>query len=88
QSGNKTFISHPTRLFQINIDKLWPVGKKPLAKWKRFRESSQNINRNDFAEFCMHLYIETNFPKFSLNIDSPGELETVVFQQAELLGIG
>lgn len=36
----------------------------------------------------MHLYIETNFPKFSLNIDSPGELETVVFQQAELLGIG
>lgn len=88
QSGSKTFVSHPTRLFQINIDELWPIGKKPLANWKRFRESAQSINRDDFAEFCKHLYIETNFPKFSLNIDSPGELEAIVFQQAESLGIG
>lgn len=88
QNGSKTFVSHPTRLFQINIDELWPIGKKPLANWKRFRESAQSINRDDFAEFCKHLYIETKFPKFSLNIDSPGELEAIVFQQAESLGIG
>ncbi len=88
KDGNKTFPTHSTRLFQINIETLWPAGKKPLVTWKRFRAASQNINRDDFAEFCNHLYIETNFPKFSLNIDSPGELETIVFRQAESLGIG
>jgi len=88
QNGSKTFISHPTKLYQINIDKLWPKGKEPLTKWRRFKESAQNIDRSDFADFCNNLYIETNFPKFSLDIDSPGELETIVLQQAESLGIG
>lgn len=88
KNGNRTFSLHQTKIFQIDIDKLWPKGKEPLNQWRRFKESAQNINRSDFADFCNSLYIETNFPKFSLDIDSPGELETIVFQQAESLGIG
>lgn len=88
KSGIKTFTSHETKIYQINIDKFWPKGEKPLKQWKKFNESSQNIDRNDFADFCDKLYIETNFPKFSMDLASPGELEEIVLQQADKLGIG
>lgn len=84
----KTFSSYPTKLFQINVSKLWPEGQKPILAWRRFRKSVQNINRTDFLDFCSKFYIETNFPKFSIDVDSPGELETIVLEQAEKLGIG
>ncbi len=87
-SGDKTFSTYPTKLFRVDIDKLWPENDKPSKKWKRLRESTTKIDRNNFAEFCNHFLIETNFPKFSLDIDNPGDLEKIVLEQSEKIGVG
>jgi hypothetical protein len=83
-----SFITHGTKLYQIDIDKLWKTGQEPLSNWRRFKEKSTNINRNDFEIFCNHLVIETNFPKQSPNITFSGEIERIVLEQIKRLGIG
>lgn len=86
--GEYTFPGYSTNLFRINIGKLWPEKGNPLSSWKRFNQSSKTIERNRFVDFCNHLLIETNFPKFSLNLDSPGDLESLILEQTDKIGIG
>ena len=83
-----SFSSDITKIYQIDIDKLWPNGKNPLNNWQRFKKESANINRSDFGIFCSHLIIETKFPKQSPNTSFSGELETIVIEQIKKLGIG
>lgn len=88
ENGNRTFPNYSTKLFKIDIDSLWPKDKEPLSSWQRLKKASKTINRDNFADFCDHLLIETDFPKFSLNIDQPGDLERIIFEQAEKIGVG
>ncbi|MDD4950678.1 ATP-binding protein [Sulfuricurvum sp.] len=85
-----SFDSLLTKIFQINIDILWPEGTLPLSTWENLRKyiSRNQIDRNEFKQFCDELIIELELPKASLRFDNPGVLENIVYQQAEKLGIG
>lgn len=84
----KTFTNHDTTLYQINVEKLWPKNEKPIKSWKRFRTKSIGIQREEFIQFCDVFTIEIDFPKFSLSVYDPGQLEIIVLDQVERLGIG
>lgn len=84
----KTFKNHNTTLYKVNVRKLWPKNKKPIKKWRRFRRESTDIQRNEFIKFCETFTIEIDFPKFSLSIYQPGQLEKIILDQVDRLGIG
>lgn len=83
-----SFDSQITKVFKIDIEKLWPKGKTPLDGWQRLKNVSEKIDRDLFSEFCSKLVIEVDFPKFSLDIQNPGELEIILIDQMRILGIG
>ncbi|HLD53858.1 MAG TPA: ATP-binding protein [Sediminibacterium sp.] len=86
--GGNFFIDFPTKVFKINGEFIWPAGKKPLSSWRRFRKESASIDRNLFLTFCNQLLIEVELPKFSIDLNNPGDLERLVIGQAKKLGIG
>jgi hypothetical protein len=88
QNKQKTFINHDTTLYRVNVEKLWPKNKKPIEKWRRFRTKSNGIQRDEFVKFCEAFTIEIDFPKFSLSIYEPGQLEKIILDQVDRLGIG
>lgn len=77
-----------TDAYQLDGAKLWKEGEAPLKSWKRLRQKHTSINRDLFIEFCSQLVIEINFPKFSLDVYSPGNLEYIVLGRIRSLGIG
>ncbi len=84
-----SFAEYPTKVFRIKVRAIWPEGQTlPVSSWRRFRKEAERIDREDFLEFCNHLLIETMLPKFSLDLNEPGALETIVIQQVKNLGIG
>ncbi len=84
----KSFDNHPTKLFKICGQKLWPADQEPISNWRRLKAKSDEINRDEFLKFCDNLVIETNLPKSSIDIYSPDALEKIVLDQVERLGIG
>ncbi|MBK7956926.1 MAG: NACHT domain-containing protein [Bacteroidetes bacterium] len=70
------------------MEKLWPQNEMPIEKWRRFRTKSRGINRDEFLTFCEAFTVEINFPKFSLSIYEPGQLEKIILDQVDRLGIG
>jgi broad-specificity NMP kinase len=74
--------------YKILPDKIWPKGKKPKSGWNRFSKASSGIDREEFILFCENFSIEVNYPKASLDLDSPGELENILFDFAKKLGVG
>ncbi len=87
-SEPKTFENDITKVFEIDIDKLWPNGGQPENSWRKFKAEISTINRADFESFCNELIIETNFPKQSPDTAFSGELETIITNQITNLGIG
>lgn len=85
--GTKSFASHNTKLYNINVDKLWN-GTKPSKNWRRLRTWSANVDKKSFTEFCNLLIIEVNLPKFSLEFEHPEILEQLLLKQADALGAG
>lgn len=83
-----TFNNHQTNVFEINLETLWPENEHPESSWEKFKSESANIDRKEFSDFCEHLVIETNFPKQSKGISFSGELEAIVLEQIQRLGIG
>lgn len=83
-----TFKDYQTKVFKIDLNIFWPVNKDPLKSWRRFNSKSKDINKEEFCKFIDKLIIEINFPKFSLDIEKPGDLENIVLEQADKLGIG
>jgi len=88
ENGCQTFPKFPTTIYKIDGKKLWPENAEPLSSWRRFKSASHNIDRNLFLQFCESMIIEVLMPKFSLNLRQPGDLESVVLEQAKDLGIG
>lgn len=83
-----SFQNYITKIYQIDANKLWPDNSEPLKSWQKFRDESNSINKNSFLEFCNKLVLEINFPKFSLDIYNPGDLELIVLEQLRQIGIG
>lgn len=83
-----SFNEKQTTIFQINADKLWPIDDTPLSSWRRFKEFAKSIDRCEFVKFCKCLVIETQFPKFSLNLNQPNALENILLDMTAKIGIG
>ncbi|MBA5203924.1 ATP-binding protein [Pectobacterium aroidearum] len=90
QNDNSSFESFSTTVFKINLDKLWETNPENFNRWDSFKKyvKESNLNRGVFDEFCNELLIEVNLPKASLNFDRPGDLERILIEQAERIGIG
>ena len=89
-SVESSFDDFSTKLYRINLDNLWEDGSAPLGTWRTLKKfvEDNDIDRNDFKVFCDSLVIELELPKASLKFNAPSDLENIVLQQAEKLGIG
>ena len=87
-NDRQTFPDFPTKVFKAKGKAIWPEGKTPVSSWKQFKKASASINRNSFLNFCDNLLIEVGLPKFSLNLNNPGDLEKLVLGQAKQIGVG
>lgn len=86
--GYQTFPNFSTKVYKIRGQSIWPENKSPLSTWRQFKKASIAIERESFLEFCDQLLIEVGLPKFSLNLNSPGDLEKLVLAQARQIGVG
>ena len=90
QKDNSSFEYYPTKVYKINLDKLWEESSENFNRWDSFKRYTKenNIKRNVFNQFCSELLIEVSLPKASLKFDKPGGLERILIEQAEKIGIG
>lgn len=85
-----SFSTFSTKLYKINLDKLWEENPEKFNRWGSLKKYVKNnsVDRNDFKQFCNELIIELEFPKASLDFSYPSNLENILIQQADKLGIG
>ena len=84
-----SFNDFPTKVFKINLDRLWEESPENFNNWRSLSRyvKDNNIDRNEFNEFCNGLLIEVNLPKASLEFNRPSQLEEILKVQAARLGI-
>jgi len=85
-----SFSNFPTKLYKINLNNIWTEAPEKFNRWNSLKQYVQkkNVDRGDFRQFCDELIIELEFPKASLDFNLPGDLEIILIQQAQRLGIG
>lgn len=90
QAEKSSFSEFPTKVFKINLDRLWVEFPENFNRWDSLSRyvRNNNIDRNEFNEFCNSLLIEVGLPKASLKFNTPSELEVILIDQAHRLGIG
>ncbi|MGR6695766.1 hypothetical protein ACU6T4_11780, partial [Avibacterium paragallinarum] len=90
QVGNSSFNSIITNVFKLNIDNIWQENPENFNRWDNLKRyvKQNNIDRNEFSQFCNEFLIETNFPKASLDFLYPNALERILIEQAKKIGIG
>ncbi len=90
QTEKSSFSEFPTKVFKINLDRLWVESPENFNRWDSLSHYVRNndIDRNEFNEFCNSLLIEVGLPKASLKFNTPSELEIILIEQAHRLGIG
>ncbi|HAV1325330.1 TPA: ATP-binding protein [Vibrio parahaemolyticus] len=84
-----SFVSFPTKVYSINLDRLWETSPEKFNRWDSLRRyvNENHIDRDDFNNFCRSLLIEVNFPKASLDFQNPSDLESILIEQARKLGV-
>ncbi|MBF6984592.1 P-loop domain-containing protein [Pasteurella multocida] len=93
-SDISSFATFPTKIFKIDLDKLWiectDSNTSNFNGWNSLKNHviKYKIDRQDFKKFCDELIIEVAFPKASLDFNRPDNLENILIEQAEKLGIG
>lgn len=89
QQNKSSFNGFPTTVFKINLDHLWEESPENFNRWDSLSRyvKNNNIERNEFNEFCNDLLIEVGLPKASLEFNRPSELEVILIEQAQRLGI-
>lgn len=90
QSEGASFSDFPTKVFKVDLDRLWEESPENFNNWRSLNRyvKDNNIDRNEFNEFCNGLLIEVNLPKASLKFNNPSQLEYILIKQAQKLGIG
>lgn len=68
----------------------WPEEEQPPKTWRKFNKEIKlgQIAREDFLNFCKELSIIIEMPKASLDLNAPGEIESIIIRQVERLGVG
>jgi len=89
QLDRSSFNNFPTKVFKINLDRLWEENPENFNRWNSLKTyvEDNDINRADFNDFCNDLLIEVNLPKASLKFNRPSQLEEILIEQAQKLGI-
>jgi hypothetical protein len=89
QPGRSSFNDFPTKVFKINLDRLWEENPKNFNGWSSLSNyvNANNTDRSEFNTFCNDLLIEVNLPKASLEFNRPSQLEEILIEQARKLGI-
>ncbi|WP_201288012.1 hypothetical protein [Psychromonas sp. L1A2] len=89
QLDRSSFNNFPTKVFKINLDQLWEENQENFNRWNSLKTyvKDNDINRADFNYFCNDLLIEVNLPKASLKFNRPSQLEEILIEQAQKLGI-
>ena len=90
QPDSSSFNNFPTKVFKINLDRLWEENPENFNRWNSLSQYAKdnNTDRSEFSTFCNDLLIEVNLPKASLKFNSPSKLEEILIGQAQKLGIG
>ncbi|MEZ9067351.1 ATP-binding protein [Vibrio atlanticus] len=88
--GRSSFNNFSTKVFKINLDRLWEENPENFNRWKSLSQyvKDNNTDRSEFNDFCNDLLIEVNLPKASLEFNRPRQLEEILIEQAQKLGIG
>jgi hypothetical protein len=93
-SVESSFPEHPTKLYRLRGDLIWPDGGafswQPRQR-KRQKPASQpvSISRQDFLEFAEHFVIELECPSISGDLTNPGVLEGLLLHLlTENIGVG
>jgi len=85
-SGRVSFTGHPSKLYRLRPDLIWPEGGSPT--WKPLREAG-DISRQDFVNFVAYFVIELECPQASSDLTNPGSLERLLFRVlSESIGVG
>lgn len=93
-SDISSFSTFPTKVFKIDLDKLWIEktysNPSKFNRWDSLKAyvTQHNTDRQDFKKFCDDLLIEVECPKASLDFTNPNNLEKILIEQAKKLGIG
>ncbi|MFT4781485.1 MAG: hypothetical protein ACI9SD_001171 [Pseudohongiellaceae bacterium] len=89
QSKKSSFNDFPTKVFKINLALLWEENPENFNRWKSLSKYAKDnsIDRSEFNDFCNDLLIEVNLPKASLKFNRPSQLEGILIEQAQKLGI-
>lgn len=74
--------------YRILADKIWTEDGTIKKGWKRFKKASAKMDRAEFVQFCEEFSLKIEYPKASLDLDAPGELEYILFGLAKKLGVG
>lgn len=82
------YNSDEVKVLKIDLERIWPSGDTPISSWKRLRNKSSDINRDEFKQFIDDLTIEVNLPKSSADFKNPGLLENLVIKNLRLFGVG
>lgn len=90
QENYSSFSTFETQVFKFNLDKVWQVNPENFNRWDNLNKYVQknSVDRNEFLQFCNELLIETHLPKASLDFSAPDELEKILIEQAQKIGIG
>jgi len=81
-----TFPGHPSKLFRLRADLIWPAGAQPI--WKPLRRAT-HITRQEFLDFANRFVIELECPAASRDFFKPGPLESLILKLlTESIGIG
>lgn len=90
QDNNSSFDNYATKVFKINLDNLWETDPENFNRWNNFSKyvKEKLVDRDLFQTFCDELVIELELPKASLDFTNPSDLEKILIEQADRLGIG
>ncbi|TQC98015.1 ATP-binding protein [Moraxellaceae bacterium AER2_44_116] len=84
-----SFDPFPTKIFKIKLDQLWEKNPEKFNRWDSLSRyvRDNHINRDEFNDFCNDLIIEVCLPKASLKFETPNDLENILIEQSQRLGI-
>lgn len=81
--GDSSFDGTATALFKLEPDSLRPGGRSELTR------HLSGYTEDEIAEFCKRFRLELECPKASLDLASPGPLETILFDSLNRrIGVG
>ncbi len=85
-SAESSFEFHPTKLYRLRADVIWPPGK--VAVWRALRNAT-DITRQDFVDFATRFLLELECPIASRDFSNPGPLELLLLELLiDRIGIG